>query len=177
MVSVKNLLFLAVSVSALFTPPTNSFQLTDLKNLNDDLLALIQSVKEYNGGGDEGVSSIVNANKKYLTDAKQLIDTINKQKSISDSEGGDIIKYVGKVIQPNSDNFLQEVKSKKSLFEENGLIEQAKLALEALQTSTELLNNAFAKRASLLNILKMNDIVKKFRDNFTSAIGFLSKKN
>lgn len=174
MLSVKNLLFLAVAVTGSVIKRDAALVKKDLQTINTDTTAVTTAVNNYNGGGFANAIPIVNAQQQLSTDLKTATTDAKAAGTVSDADANDIIAYITGTLEPNIETSLAALKSKKANFDTDGLTAIVKGSLTDLKTDTDNLGAALIAGTPADLADQAKAIQAKIDADFDAAIAFFS---
>lgn len=174
MLSVKNLLFLAVAVTGSVVRRDAALVKKDLQLINTDTLAITAAVNNYNGGGFTNAIPIVNAQQKASADIKTATTDAKAAGVVSVADANDIIAYITGTLEPSIVGSLSALKSKKAFFATDGLTAIVKGSLQSLKTDTDNLGAALIGGTPASLQAQAKAIQAKIDADFDDAINFFS---
>lgn len=174
MLSIKNLLFLAVAATGSVIKRDAAEVLQDLKTINDDTTALTAAVNDYNGGGFTNALPIVNAQNKLSGDVDKATDAAKNAGVVSEADATVIITYITDNLQPNIKTSLSALKAKKANFDADGLTPIVNSSLQDLKTKTDNLGAALIGGTPASKKPQAEDIQNKIDADFADAIAYFS---
>ncbi|KAK9442275.1 hydrophobic surface binding protein [Metarhizium brunneum] len=174
MLSIKNLLFLAVAATGSVIKRDAAQVKQDLQTINEDTSAVTAAVNNYNGGGFANAIPIMTAQNKLSEDVKKATETAKNTGVVSDADANDIINYITSELQPNTETSLSALKAKKANFDADGLTPIVKNSLQDLKTDIDNLGAALIGGTPAALQAQAQAIQKKIDDNFVDAIAYYS---
>ncbi|KZZ99647.1 hydrophobic surface binding protein [Moelleriella libera RCEF 2490] len=175
MLSIKNLLFLAVAAtgSVIIKRDVETVK-QDLRTINDDTTAVTAAVNNYNGGGFAAAIPIVNAQNKLSRDIRSATTDAQNAGPASEADADDIIGYITNTLEPNIKTTLSALKSKKSKFDADGLSGTVKSSLQNLKSDTDKLSAALVSASPSSRAQAAQSIANTIDADFDDAIAYFS---
>lgn len=174
MLSIKNLLFLAVAATGSVIKRDAAEVKQDLQTINSDTSAVTTAVNNYNGGGFTNAVPIVTAQQQLSKDLKKATETAKNAGVVSEADANDIIGYITSELQPNIQTSLSALKAKKANFDADGLTPIVKSSLQDLKTDTDNLGAALIGGTPASKKPQAEDIQNKIDADFVDAIAYFS---
>ncbi|KID74341.1 uncharacterized protein G6M90_00g083110 [Metarhizium brunneum] len=174
MLSIKNLLFLAVAATGSVIKRDAAEVKQGLQTINSDTSAVTAAVNNYNGGGFTNAVPIVTAQQQLSKDVKETTETAKNTGVVNDADANDIINYITGTLQPNIAASLAALKAKKANFDADGLTPIVKSSLTDLKTDTDKLGAALIAGTPAGLQEQAKAIQKKIDADFADAIAFFS---
>ncbi|EFY88115.1 hypothetical protein J3458_021282 [Metarhizium acridum] len=173
MLSIKNLLFLAVAVTGSVIKRDAAQVKQGLQTINADTNAVTTAVNNYNSGFSQALP-IVNAQNKLKDDLKTATNDANNAGVVSESDADGIIGYITGTLRPSIDASLSALKSKKANFDKDGLTPVVKSSLQDLKTDTDNLGAALVNGTPDSRKSQAQSIQNKIDADFVDAINHFS---
>ncbi|GAB0132264.1 hypothetical protein EsDP_00000705 [Epichloe bromicola] len=165
MISIRNLLFLAVAVTGSVIKRDADIVRKDLEIVNSDTIAVTKAVNNYNVAQE--AIPILNAQRKLTADIKTATNNANRVKA-TPAEAEKIIDYITNVFQGSISSALNALKAKKDNFKKDGLTDSVKKILKDLKSDSSNYSDALiaGTPAGLQEKARgiKKDIIKKFDD-------------
>lgn len=172
MFSVKNLLFLITTASALVVTKRDAAQIrSDLQLINSDTNALKSAADRYTGGLF-GAIPVQNAADKLEDDINTATDNANASAPVSDSEAADIISYINNTLQPSVDAALTSIENKRSQFTSAGLKGSVQDTLATLRKDTNEYGQALLAKAPASQQSAGNAALTRIDNDFAATQAF-----
>lgn len=173
MVAIKNLVFLAASVSAAaFLRRDVSGLQKDLTTINSDTVALTNSVNSYTGSFSQALA--VNSAESTLdNDIKSATkDAQGTSGPLSDSDSQSLIDYINNTLEPNIQKAISALEAKKSTFASNGLTSTVQGDLKTLKSDTDSYGSALISLAPSDKTSAAQAALAKIDNDFQGAINY-----
>ncbi|KAK8914778.1 hypothetical protein H634G_02155 [Metarhizium anisopliae BRIP 53293] len=135
MLSIKNLLFLAVAATGSVIKRDAAQVKQDLQTINSDTIAVSNAVNNYNGGLANALP-IVTAQQQLSKDLKTGTTNANNAGPVSDTDADDILGYVKSTLLPSTEKALADLVAKKATFASDGLTSTVHDSLVSLKQDT-----------------------------------------
>ncbi|GAO13610.1 hypothetical protein UVI_02015210 [Ustilaginoidea virens] len=174
MLSVKNILFLAVAAAGSVIKRDVSQTKSNLKTINSDTQSVTSAVNDYNGGGMFAAMPIINAEQTLDNDIQSATNNANKLGTISTADAKALIDYIGNTIQPSMRTALKALKSKKPQFDADQLTGVVHDTLQSLQSDTDKLADALIKAVPASQKSQAKAPKDKIDADFNDAIAYFS---
>ncbi|QPG93553.1 hypothetical protein C2857_000703 [Epichloe festucae Fl1] len=174
MLSVRNLLFLAVAVTGSVIKRDAGQVKSDLQLINTDTQAVTAAVNNYNGGGVTNALPIVRAQSKLSRDIKSATDHAKAAGGISEADASAIIGYIKNTLQPSIQGSLSALKTKKGNFDADGLTPTVKSSLESLKSDTDNLSAALIAGTPPSKVSEAKGVSDAIDASFNDAIAYFS---
>ncbi|KID86769.1 hydrophobic surface binding protein [Metarhizium guizhouense ARSEF 977] len=173
MLSIKNLLFLAVAATGSVIKRDAAQVKQDLQTINDDTNGVTAAVNNYNGGLANALP-IVTAQQKLSGDLKTATDNAKNTGTVNEADADEIIAYITNTLQPNIETSLSNLKAKKPQFDADGLTSTVKSSLQSLHTDTSNYGNALIAGTPPSKVAEAQAIQNKIDAGFVDAIAAFS---
>ncbi|OAQ60522.1 hydrophobic surface binding protein [Pochonia chlamydosporia 170] len=173
MLSVKNLLFLAVAVTGSVIKRDAALVKADLQTINTDTAKVTTAVNNYNGGVLNALP-IINAQQQVTKDIKKATTDAQNAGVVSEADALDIIAYITGTLEPTIVGSLSALKSKKAKFDADGLTGTVKSSLTSLKSDTDALGAALIAGTPANLVAQAQAIQAKIDADFDDAIAFFS---
>ncbi|KAK2590952.1 hypothetical protein QQS21_011371 [Conoideocrella luteorostrata] len=174
MLSIKNLLFLAVAATGSVIKRDAAAVKQSLQTVNSDTQAVTTAVNNYNGGGIVNALPIVNAQQQLSKDIKSATQTAKDAGTVSEADATDIINYITGTLQPSIATTLTALKGKKDKFDADGLSSTVKSSLESLKTDTDDLGAALIGGTPPSKTEEAKAVQAKIDSSLDDAIAYFS---
>lgn len=174
MLSIKNLLFLAVAVTGSVIKRDAAQVQQDLKTINDDTNAVTTAVNNYNGGGLANAFPIVLAQQQLSKDLKTGTTNAQNTGVVSEPDADTIIAYITNTLLPSIKASLAALKAKKPQFDADGLTSTVNSSLQDLKTDTDKLGAALIAGTPPSKVDAAQGIQNQIDAAFADAIAFFS---
>lgn len=168
MISIRNLLFLAVAVTGSVIKRDASTVLKDLETINSDTSAVTEAVNNYHGGSGS-TASILSAQNKLTQHIKTATNNAKGVKP-SDSEADKIISFITDKFQPNIRSSLNALTNAKDKFKKDGLAGAVKSILQALKSDSSNYSDALIAGTPGNKVEKAKAIKDEINKSFDDAI-------
>ncbi|USW58191.1 Putative Cell wall mannoprotein [Septoria linicola] len=170
--SIKNLLLLAISTSALVIERDAATTKKDLATINADTITFTDKVNNYIGGF---TVLEVNAAQNQLTDDIKAATT-NAQNggAVTSAEAQQIMDYINGALEPNVAKSITALKNKKAQFEKDGFKQVALDGLKTTKTNNQALGDALLKNTPSDKKSAAQAGQAKFNADFDSGIAAFS---
>ncbi|EFY95776.1 hydrophobic surface binding protein A family protein [Metarhizium robertsii] len=173
MLSIKNLLFLAVAATGSVIKRDAAQVKQDLQTINADTQAVLNAVNSYNGGLANALP-IVTAQQQLSKDLKTGTTNANNAGPVSDADADEILAYVKDTLFPSTENTLAALEGKKATFANDGLTSTVKSSLESLKKDTGDLSDALKNGAPADKQPEAEGLKNQIAARFDSAIAQFS---
>lgn len=146
MVSIKNVLLLAASASAMILPREVASTLQDIKYVDSNTTALTAATNAYTGGLSKAlaVANAESALEKSITAANT---NAGKHAAYTAAEANQVISYINGTLERDVLAAVNAVIAKKAQFTQDGLYNTVKNDLASLKNKTSTLGNTLLSKA------------------------------
>jgi hypothetical protein len=173
MLSIKNILFLAVAVTGSVIKRDVAKVKQDLQTINTDTIAVATAVNNYNGGVLNALP-IITAQNNLSKDLKSATTDAQQAGQASEADATEIIGYITNTLEPSIVTTLGALKAKKAKFDADGLTATVKSSLTSLKTDTDNLGAALIAGTPADLVTQAQAIQAKIDADFADAITFFS---
>ncbi|KFG79160.1 4MeS [Metarhizium anisopliae] len=173
MLSIKNLLFLAVAATGSVIKRDVAQVKKDLDTINSDTIAVTNAVNGYTGGLASAFP-IVTAQQQLSKDLKSATANAQDTGVVSEPDADDIIAYIINTLEPNIETSLSDLEAKKSQFDADGLTSTVHDSLQSLHTDTSNYGNALTAGAPPSKKPQAEAVQNKIDARFVKAIATFS---
>ncbi|CCE30327.1 uncharacterized protein CPUR_04175 [Claviceps purpurea 20.1] len=169
MISLRNLLFLAVAVTGSVIPRDVGQVKKDLVTINADTQEVTKAVNGFNGDL-KSAPPILTAQHKLTSDIKTATDHAKAAGKVNEPDADFIINYISGQFQPSIDAALSAIKSKKDKFQGAGLAGTVKTSLTQLKGDADALSDALIGGAPASRVDKAKGLKAHISAGFDDAI-------
>ncbi|KID94032.1 4MeS, partial [Metarhizium majus ARSEF 297] len=173
MLSIKNLLFLAVAATGSVIKRDAAQVKQDLQTINSDTKAVVDAVNNYNGGLANALP-IVTAQQQLSKDLKTGTTNANNAGPVNEADADDILAYVKSTLIPSTEGALSGLVAKKATFAKDGLTSTVKSSLVDLKKDTGDLSNALENGAPDSKKPEAEQLKNQIAADFDDAIAQFS---
>ncbi|GAB0138444.1 hypothetical protein EsDP_00006679 [Epichloe bromicola] len=174
MLSVRNIVFLAVAVTGSVIRRDAAQVKSDLQLINADTQAVTAAVNNYNGGGYANALPIVGAQSKLSDDIKAATDHAKAAGGLSEADADAIVGYIRDTLQPSIQASLSALKSKRDKFAGDGLSPIVKSSLGSLKMDTDNLSAALVAGTPPSRVSEAKAVSDAIDASFDDAIAYFS---
>ncbi|KAG5930435.1 hypothetical protein E4U42_001358 [Claviceps africana] len=171
MLSVKNLLFLAVAVSGTVIQRAPPATPEDIQILNKDLQAITSATSLYNGRSLQPITKAVDT---YVADVKKTVKDIDSKGPFSEPVTAKLISYIKSDFLPNAKKGFEATRNKKPSFKTSRVIPQVVANLKSSYKATKALVDALLAHAPANKKAQIKDLLKEYEAAYEKTIKIFS---
>ncbi|TWU74216.1 hypothetical protein ED733_003153 [Metarhizium rileyi] len=174
MLSIKNILFLAVAATGSVVKRDVAQVKQGLQTINADTVAVTNAVNNYHGGGYDNAMPIVTAQEKLSDDSKEATSAVEGTNSVSHADANDIFAFIDNTLKETIEDSINALKSKREYFKADQLEDIVKSTLQSLQSDTDKLSDALLAKTPADLADKAKNIQARIYADFKDAITYFS---
>ncbi|KAG6029117.1 hypothetical protein E4U41_000473 [Claviceps citrina] len=174
MLSIKNLLFLAIAVTGSVIQRDAKQTKSDLQLIDTDTRAVTSAVNAYNGGGALNALPIVKAQDKLSADVRTATSHAKATGVVSEADAAAIIGYIQHTLRASLQGSLSALKSKKAKFAADGVTPTVRSSLQSLKSETDKLGAALVADTPPSKTAEAKAVASAISAGFADAIAFFS---
>ena len=173
MLSIKSLLFLAISASALVADKRDAATTkSDLAKINDDTVVFTQKVNNYIGGFT--VLDVQQAQNNLNNDIKTATTNAQNGSVLSDADAQAVLDYINGTLEPNVKKSITAMKAKEGQFESDGFKQTALDGLKTTKSNNQALGAALLKNTPSGKQSAANAAQAKINADFDDGVAAFS---